>query len=429
MKSKYNIFASIIILGLMLMPVKPTKAAQFDVDGDFRLRAYSDHFSEALDNRGTENYMRYLGRLRAKARVNPKAHFYTELITWTDNNPVSPARNIAGTGKMQYGLSQIFAELVEPNFLVFDLVRARVGRQQFPIGEGLSQGESANFFDRFDGVRLDMSRGPYVLSLFGAITGQNLSESGLYPDPGSDQLYIARLSRPIANQSVMAYYIYNKLRGDFNDSQILGGGMSGGFVSNRLTYFAEAAYQTFNTLDGIPDKGGMGYMGGVGYRWTMGPFKSVKVETRYAAYQGDDATTDKVEIFSPLYPSFYWGSRRGYVDGAIGGDFPWNGRNPEGSRLWYSRIYFIPSSLPQIMLQFQYVKIDEYVNNDGYNSMDDEFAIKLYYQLSPQARMQFRFARNFPNGDDFDLNESGLISWSEDRVKQTRFMTELQVKF
>ncbi len=430
MNSIYRLIGALCLACLLLpMAADVAHPAQIQLDGDFRMRVYSDAFDESLDNRGTENYARYLGRLRAKAQVNPKVHFYTELITWTQNNPVSPARNIAGTGKMEYGISQIFAEIVEPDFLVFDLFRARVGRQQFPVGEGLSQGESNNFYDKFDGIRFDMSRSDWVLSLFGSVTEQNVSESGLYPDPGSDQLYVARLTRPVLNQQVMGYYIYNKLRGQFNDSYVVGGGVSGAFMDDRLTYFAEAAWQDFNTLDGLPEKGGRGCMGGVSYRWSMGPFRSVKVETKYAAYQGDDASTDKVEIFSPLYPSFYWGSRRGYVDGGIGGDYPYNGRNPEGSRIWYSRIYVIPSKMPRLRLQLQYVKINEYVNNDDYNTMDDEFSAKLYYRLSVQTQLQLRFARNYPNGDDRDLNDSGAITWSEDRVKQTRFMAELQVKF
>lgn len=423
--------AAMAVIGLAFLVVcgSVSQAAQFDVDGDFRLRWYSDQFSESMDDRGDENYMRYLGHIRAKARVNPKTQFYTELITWTENNTEVPARNIAGTGRMNWGISQIFAELVEPNFLVFDLVRARVGRQQFPIGEGLSQGESSYYSDKFDAIRFDMSYRAYVLSVFGSITGQNLSASGLYPDPGSDQLYIARLSRAFGDHTLMGYYIYNKLRNDFDDSYVVGGGLSGNFMKTRLTYFGEVAFQDYHTLEGLPERGGMGYMLGASYRWVMGPFKSVKVETKYAAYQGDDASTDKVEIFSPLYPSFYWGSRRGYVDGGIGGDYPFDGRNPEGSRLWYSRFYVVPGKIPQMRIQLQYVMINEYVDNDGYNTMEDEFSIKVYYQLSPSTQLQFRFARNFPNGDDYDLNESGTISWSEDRVEQTRFMTELRVRF
>ena len=420
-----------VLLALFALNWIPREAsAQVTVEGDFRLRWYSDRFSEAMDNRGDENYLRYLGRLRARAPINTKAHFYTELITWTQNNPTSPVRNIAGTGVTQYGISQIFAELVQPDLLVFDLVRVRVGRQQFPIGKGLSQGESYYFFDKFDGARLDLAYGDNTLSLFGAITGQNVSESGLYPDPGSDQIYIARLARPVMGENLMAYYIYNKLRGDFNDSYIYGFGINGQHMKNRLEYAFEIAQQEFNNLGGLPDKGGVGYMGNISYRFPLGALRSVKVETRYAAYQGDDADTpDQQEMFSPLYPSWFWGGRRGYANGAIGGDYPWNDRNPEGTRVWYTRFYFIPRALPALRVQFQYLDIGEWVDNDNYNSMDDEYAISCYYRLAPQVQMQLRFVQSLPNDDDRDANDSGGLSWSEDRVKITRFMTELSVNF
>ena len=285
-------------------------------------------------------------------------------------------------------------------------------------------------FAHCEGVRFDMAYRSYALSVFGAITSQTVSASGLYPDPGSDQLYIARLSRAFGNHTLMGYGVYNRLRGDFNDHNIFGGGISCNFMTNHLTYFAEMAGQKFHTLEGLPEKGGMGYMAGVGYRWSVGPFRSVKVETRYASYQGDDADTkDKVEIFSPEYPSFYWGSRAGYVDGAAGGDYPYDGRNYEGSRIWYTRAYVVPRQIPKLRIQLQYVMVGEYVDNDDYNTMDDELALNFYYEVSPQARIQFRFAKNYANGEDRDLNESGLISWSEDRVGKTRFMTELEVKF
>jgi len=407
----------------------PRVSAQFNVEGDFRVRLYSDEYHEALDDRGTENYLRYLGRIRAKAAVNQQTSFYVEFITQIENNPLSPVRNIGGTGKMQYGISQIFAEYRTDNVPVFDLMRFRVGRQQFPIGQGLSQGDSYYNFDRFDAVRFDFALKSYTLSTFSAITEQNLSSTGLYPDPGSDQLHILRLTHPVMDQDVMVYYIYNKLRGQFNDSYIIGGGLNGDAKKGRLTYFLEVAHQTFNTLEGLPDKAGLGYMAGVSYRWTWGPFRSIKVETKYAAYQGDDADTREVEQFSPLYPSFFWGSRGGYVDGAIGGDYPNRGRNLEGSRIWYSRIYFIHKNLPKLRAQFHYMKVSEYIDNDNYNSFDDEVSMNLYYQLSSQTQVQLRVCRNFPNDDDKDLDEGGTITWGEDRTKMTRFMFEFQVKF
>ena len=421
----FVIITAVALLGIL----SDTASAQMTFDGDFRVRLYNDRFSEAMDDRGDENYMRYLARVRTKMQVNNRTFIYAEFTTWTENNPTSPVRNIAGTGKMEYGVSQLFGELLFPNLLGLDLARVRVGRQQFPIGKGLSLGESYYFFDKFDGVRLDMAYRDYTLAMFGAITGQNLSESGLYPDPGSDQLYAVRLSRPVLNQNVMGYYIYQRLRGQFNDSYIFGGGVSGDFMTKRLDYLVEFDKQFYHQVDGLPEKHGFGFMGGIGYRTSLGPFRSVKVETRYAAYEGDDADTDDYEQFSPLYPNFFWGSRDGYVNGEIGGDFPYDGRNPEGSRLWFSRVYVIPTKLPRLRLQLQFIKIDEYVDNDNYNSMDDELSVKAYYKLSDQVQLQLRFCRNYPNDDDKDVNDSGQISWSEDRVKMTRFMTEINVKF
>lgn len=403
--------------------------AQVSFEGDFRLRAYNDRFSNDLDNRGDENYMRYLGRLRAKIQADPKVNIFSELTTWTENNEVTPVRNIAATGRMNFGVSQLFAEFVQPRFLVFDVVRVRAGRQQFPIGNGLTQGESYYFFDKFDALRFDLAYKEYALSVFGAITAQNLSASGLYPDPGSDQLYITRLSRPLMGHQVMGYYIYNKLRGQFNDSYIFGGGFNGDKVKGRLNYFAEFAYQEFDQISGEPEKGGMGYMWGIAYRFPFSIFRSVKVETRYAAYQGDDADTDKIERFSPLYPSWFWGSRKGYVNGSIGGDYPVNGDNLEGTRVWFWRVYVIPHQIPRARLQFQYIFESEWVDNDNYNTLDDELSIKLYYQLSPQAQLQLRYCHNYPNDVDKDWNNSGTLTWSEDRVTQDRFMAEIAVEF
>jgi hypothetical protein len=425
MKFGIVILALLVVWGGLAIETQ----AQASFEGDFYLRGYNDRFYAARDSRGTENYMRYLGRLRTKVQADAKVNIFCELTTWTENNPVSPARNIAGTGRMNFGVSQLFAEMVQPNLLMFDVVRVRAGRQQFPIGDGLSQGESYYFFDKFDAIRFDLAYKAYAFSLFGAITGQNLSASGLYPDPGSDQLYIARLSRPVLGHQVMTYYIYNKLRGQFNDSYIFGGGINGEKMGKRLTYSAEFAYQNFNQLKGLPDKGGLGYMGGIGYRFAYGPFRWIKVETRFAAYQGDDASTEKTERFSPMYPSFYWGSRRGYVSGVQGGDYPNNDSNLEGSRLWYSRVYFVPSRFPKARLQFQYLVSNEWVNNDNYNSMDDEFAIKLYYQVTPQTQLQFRFTRVIPNEGDADVNHSGTITWSEDRISLNSFMAEMAVEF
>lgn len=418
-----------IVVILIYFSLTTLAYAQFDIEGDFRMRAYNDNFLNTRDNRESENYMRFLARIRAKLPVNSFTTFYTELITFTDNNPTSPVRNIAGTGKMYYGISKIFAEIVQPNFLFFDLLRVRVGRQQFRIGNGLSLGESYYYVDKFDGGRFDLSYNKFNLSLFGAITGQNVSESGLYPDPGSDQLYVAKLSRNTFNHDLMLYYIYQKPRGDFNDSYIVGTGVNADWLDGKFNYYLEGAYQKFNTINGIPKKSGIGYMGGISYRWRWGFLRSIKIETRYAAYQGDDASTEQIEQFSPSYPSFFWGDRIGYVNGEIGGYYPHDGRNLEGSRIWYSRIYIIPNGLPRFRLQIQYIKMLEYVNNDSYNTFNDELAFKVYYRLSNQTQLQFRYAIDFSNGEDKDLNNNGNISWSEDRVNRNRIMIELNVKY
>ncbi|MFZ4619337.1 MAG: hypothetical protein ACOYNS_02170 [Bacteroidota bacterium] len=402
--------------------------AQINVDGDFRMRWYSDSFGWTRDGRAQENYMRYLGRLRAKAKVTSNTSFNTELITLIDN-PGQPVRNIAGTGPMRFGISQIYAEMSEQDVLMFDLARIRVGRQQFPIANGLSFGDSYYYTDKFDGGRLDLALFPVTLSLFGAITGQNLSSSGLYPDPGSDQIYVAKLGGTFFDQDLTVYGIQQKLRGAYNDNIVVGAGAAGELLFNNLEYFAEGAMQKFNQAPGLPEKGGIGYLGGIGYRWGMGPFRSIKVETRYAAYQGDDAKTKKIEQFSPPFPNFFWGSRVGYVNGDVGGDYPRNGQNLEGSRIWYSRIYVIPKMMPKVRLQLQYISVNEYVDNDNYNSMDDEISVRIYYTVTNNSAFQLRFARSIPNGDDKDRDGGGVITSSEDRVSVNSYMVEWQIEF
>jgi hypothetical protein len=424
----HRTFFLLACLAFLLGMQPATVRAQFTVDGEFRTRWYSDRFGDALDKRGQENYIRYMGRIRAKAAIGTQASFFTEFITLTDN-PVAPVRNIAGTGAMRYGVSEIYAEITGMNFLVFDVARLRVGRQQFPIGNGLSLGESYNP-DKFDGARLEVARGLFTLGLFGAITGQNLSSSGLYPDPGSDQMYVARLGVNFVKQDLMAYAISHRLRGEFNDSYILGGGSSGSFLVDKLEYFGEFAYQKFNTAPGLQTRSGIGYMAGLGYQWTWWVFRSMKFETRYAAYQGDDASTpDKIEQFSPLHASFFWGARTGYVSGDIGGDFPNKTLNREGSRIWYSRFYVVPRALPRLRLQVQFVHVSEYVNNDGINFMDDEFAFRAYYTISNQVQLQGRYSLVWPNDGDRDLDASGGISSSEDRLTVRSLMMEIQVRF
>ncbi len=423
-----KIYFSVITACIVLLIPSLQAFAQINVEGDFRMRWYSDSFGWARDNRAQENYLRYLGRLRAKAKVTSNTSFTTELITLIDS-PGQPIRNIAGTGPMRFGISQIYAEMSEQNFLFFDLARIRLGRQQFPIGNGLSFGDSYYYTDKFDGGRLDLAYFPITLSLFGAITGQNLSASGLYPDPGSDQIYAAKLSGNFFEQDLMIYGIEQKLRGPYNDNIVYGAGATGEIYFKDLEYFVEGAYQQFNQAPGLPEKGGIGYMGGLGYRWGLGPFRSIKVETRYAAYEGDDAKTTKIEQFSPPYPNFFWGGRAGYVNGEVGGDYPRNSQNLEGSRIWYTRMYVIPKMFPKIRFQVQYIKVSEYVDNDNYNSMDDEFSVRLYYTVTNNSAFQIRFARVIPNGDDKDKDGGGLITSSEDRVSVNSYMVEWQIEF
>lgn len=418
----------ILRLVLFVLAHVATVSAQFNVEGDFRARWYHDTFSKTMDNRAGENYIRYLARLRGTTRIGQKALFATEVITLTDN-PGSPARNIAGTGTMRFGISQLYAEIAEPDFLLLDVVRLRVGRQQFPIGEGLSFGEAFYFVDKFDGGRLDLSKGIFTLSLFGAITGQNVSASGIYPDPGSDQIYAGRLGATVGAQDLMLYGMLNKPRGDFNDSYILGGGASGTIAYDKLLYSAEFGYQKFHQAPGFPAKGGIGYLGTLSYQWSMGPFRSIKVETRYAAFQGDDPATPGIEQFSPPYSSFFWGVRSGYVNGEIGGDFPWRGSGIEGSRIWFSRVYVIPSFLPKARLQVQYVKVSDYITASGYNHKDDEVCFRLYYALSPQVQAQARYAITMPNGEDRDLDGGGTITSTEDRYQSNGLTLELLVRF
>jgi len=426
--SKFNVKSLVAIFfllsGLINVPIK----AQFSVDGDFKVRWYSDSFTQTLDSRDKENYMRYLGRIRTNFKVSSDISFHSELTTIFENNSNS-VRNIVGTGNMYYTITQLFAELSTQDFLGLDLVRLRAGRQPFSVGSGLSFGESYYYLNKFDGARVDAAYAGFTFTLFGAITEQSLSEDELYPEPGSDQIYAARLSKEIFNQNVMGYYLLQRFRGLFNDNQVFGLGITGDFLNERLDYFGEFAYQKFNTAPGLPKQHGIGYMGGIGYRFSFGPFRSIKIETRYAAYQGDDPSTGDVEIFSPPYPSFFWGDRTGYANSEIGGSYPYNGKNPEGSKIWYSRIYVIPKILPALRIQLQYINVDEYADADGYNSEDDEVSLRFYYTLHTNAQIELRLSKGLPNGEDKDLNGSGTITSGEDRYSFFRIMGQLQISF
>ncbi len=417
-----NILLIVFLLGFGATEIK----AQFTVTGDFRTRFYYDTFSGGIQDRQDLNYIRYLGRINVRSNVGDNVSFYSEFMTFTDN-PLSVTRNIAGTEEMYYGISQLFAEVVFPDAPVFDVVRFRVGRQQFPIGRGLSQGSSTSYARLFDAVRGDFSKYDFNLSLFGSVTRQNLSPSGLFPDSGGDKIFIGRLSRTVLNQDLMSYFILNRLDGNYNDSYIFGGGIRGSFLDPELEYFGEIAHQTFNTAPGFPRMSGIGYMAGIGYRWQMGPFRWVKLETRYAAYQGNDESTDRIERFSPLYPSFFWGDRAGFANGVIGGDYPRDGANLEGSRIFYNRIYFVPQAMQRLRVQFQYIYVTEYVDNDNYNSMNNEFSARVFYSITRNSRIQFRYVLREPNEDDFNPNLPE--SSTRDRFSIHRYMFEWHVRF
>jgi len=425
---KYNNIKTLFFFfAVLLFQVKGF--SQFNLSGDFRERWYSDQFHSTMDNRGPEDYLRTLGRLRSQIKLDNYSNFDVEVITVNENESI-PTRNIGGTGNMAFGISQCFADVIRPNFLGLDLARLRVGRQQFAIGNGLVFGDSYYYLDKFDGGRLDLGYDIFNLTLFGAITGQNLSTSGLYPDPGSDQIYVSKLGANIYKQDLMAYGVLQHLRGLYNDNYTIGVGDASSLLNSNLEYFGEFAYQKFNTAPGLPKMHGIGYMAGLSYKWEIGPFRTIKFESSYAAYQGDDKkTTDVIERFAPPFPSFFWGEATGYVNGTIGGDQPHEGMYSDGCRIWYTRIYFVPRMFPGLRLQFSYCHVRDYINTDNYNEHDDELAVRLYYNLSQNVRLQFRYGRVLPNGPAYDINQSGSISSTEDRFSETRFMTEVYVQF
>lgn len=425
----FNYLKIIILLFLLTALYPKTTFAQFDVGGDFRLRWYSDFASQTLDNRGSLNYMRMFARVNTSYKASDLVKFNVEMMNLADTS-ASPARGISGSGPIHFAVSQLYAEVTKSGFYGLDLVRLRAGRQQFSIGNGLSFGESYYYYDKFDGGRLDVSYDPFTLILFGAIYGQYITKNGLYPEGSSDQIYAAKAGANVFNQDLMLYGILDKPRGDFNDSYILGCGSSGSFLNDKFDYFIEGAYQKFNQPEGAVEKSGIGYMGGLGYSFTFTPFKRIKIETKYAAFQGDDPSTEKVEQFSPPFPDFELGEKTGFVNREIGGDFPHNDKNLDGTRIWYSRIYFILKDLPKVRLQFQYTKVGGYEKRvDGYNSYDDEWQVKLYYTLNSKTQFQFRYAHLSPNDVDRDLNSNGVISSLEDRYSMDRYMLEIRVKF
>jgi len=426
---KFNSYRRFITLtALLMLLAAPQVQAQMELGGDFLVRTYWEKFMDTRDNRENLNYTRFLGRLYLDVPVGDNASFHTDLVTISEN-PVFPPRSIAGTGSLYYGISQIYGEITTPRVPLFDLSRFRVGRQHYKLGQGLTLGDSYYMTDHYDGIRGDFSRGPWTLGLMGAVTSQELTDGGFYPSPGSDQIYVAKLEYEFINHTLLAYSTYDKRRGVFNDNIVTGLGAKGRIALHNLKYFSEVATQQFNTLGGLPEKGGMAYMAGLSYSWSMGPFRTVKVEVRGAGYEGDDASTDKVEIFEPFYPSWFWGDRTAYVNGDLGGDYPHRGLRPEGSRIWFGRIYFSPSAAPKFRLQFQYAMVDDWINNDGITEPNNEFGTKLFYQFSDNVRLQGRYFIRTANASDSDLNNSGTISRIEDRFDAQRFMLEFRVQF
>jgi hypothetical protein len=412
---------------LTLLAVAPA-FGQIHIGGDFRMRFYAEQFYDTRDDRDDLYYTRLMGRLSLDAPLTKYGAFHVDFVTLGENPDIQP-RTLGGTGTLIYGISQLYAQAVTSGLPPFDFVRLRVGRQHFLLGKGMTLGDSYYMMDEYDGARVDLARGMWTLGFLGAITGAEYAEGGFYPEPGSDRIYVAKLEYELRDHVLLAYYVYEAPHGDFNDNYIIGLGSSGRIVLRNLNYFAEFASQRYNTMSGLPEKGGIAYMAGVSYSWSTGRFRVLKAEIRAAGYQGDDATTEKVEIFEPFYPSWWWGDRSAYANGTIGGDYPHRGIRTEGSRVWYGRFYLSPTAIPKARLQFQYAAVRDWVNNDGVTESNDEFGIKLFYEVNANMRFQARYFRSMPNSEDTDINDSGTITRIEDRYTRQRFVLEFWVKF
>ena len=241
---------------------------------------------------------------------------------------------------------------------------------------------------------------------------------------------MAKVENELHDHVLLAYGVYEKQRGDFNDNVVVGLGARGHLFVREIEYSGEFASQDFNTLPGLPDKGGVAYMGSLSYARSMGPFRTIKAEFRTAGYQGDDPDTRKIETFEPFYPTWAWGDRVGYVNGDVGGDYPHDGKRLEGSRVYYGRIYFSPSALPDFRLQLQYATVDAWAkNNIGATGSSDEYGVKLYYSVNQNVRLQARYFLRKQNGTDADVNSSGVISSSEDRYDGRRIVFEFLYKY
>ena len=417
----------LLTTALALLAV-PCARAQVQIGGDFLVRSYMEQYSDTRDDRDDLTYTRYLGRLYAYSPLGEYGSFHSDFIT-TSENPVFPTRSIAGSGRMEFGISQIYGEMVTPNVPWADMSRFRIGRQHYELGEGLTLGDSYYMANGYDGLRADFARGPWTLGLLASVTNQEITEGGYLAKQGSDQLYVAKLEYGLYDHTLLAYSVYEKPRGVLNDNIVTGFGATGHLWTRDLEYFGEIATQSFNQPSGLPEKGGMAYMAGLSYQWSAGPFRVIKAEVRGAGYQGDDDGTEKIETFEPFYPSWFWGDRAGYVDGGIGGDYPHDDRSLEGSRVWYGRVYFSLASLPKYRLQFQYVSVDDWVNNDGITEPDDEYGVRLYYTVNENIQLQARYMMRRANSADGDVNGNGSISSYEDRHDVDRLMMEFRVQF
>ncbi|MCP4573998.1 MAG: hypothetical protein GY838_16690 [bacterium] len=426
---KTNTWARFILTGILFLLLGAAQApAQIQVGGDVMMRYYWENAWNTRDDRESLNSSRILSRLYVDTSVGEHAAFHADLVTISEN-PVYPARTISGAGNIIYGISQVYGEMMTPNLPLFDLARLRFGRQHYKLGQGLTLGDSYYQLDMYDSVRADLMVGNFTFGLMGAVTSTEVSSGGYYPKPGSDRIYVGKVEYELYDHTLLGYTVYEAPQGDFNDNVITGLGAKGRIVLRDLQYFGELATQNFNTLSGLPDKGGMAYMGGISYRWSMKGFRTIKVEVRGAGYEGDDAGTEKVEIFEPYYPSWYWGDRTAYVNGSIGGDYSHRGIRPEGSRVWYGRVYFSPTSLPKWRFQLQYATVSDWIDNDGFDAGNDEWGLKLFYEINSNVRLQGRYFRRMASGADEDLNASGIISRSEDEYEAQRIMVEMRVQF
>ena len=79
-------------------------------------------------------------------------------------------------------------------------------------------------------------------------------------------------------------------------------------------------------------------------------------------------------------------------------------------------------------LQLREVFHLEFLRWLGRSVKSEAYAVKGGVNLRLFFR-SFRYSEDMPNGEDKDINNSGVVAWSEDRVSRVRYMLELQVKF